>query len=423
MGIYFKNAYILTMKDDEKPFYGSLRVEGNRIVGIGDVKKEKGDQVIECNGNIIMPGFKNAHAHTAMVFGRGLTDNVNLQDWLFKMIFPMEALLEPGDYYYLNKVGILEYIQNGITSCMDMYLKMDEMESASKELGFRSVILTMADGVDVSWSENPSYAYKKTSEEKGLVTYVTGLHAEYTSDEAKLNKLQNYIKKYKLPLYTHNSETKREVEECKNRHNGMTPTEYFDSLGLFDYGGAGYHSIYLSENDMKIYKTKNIHVVSNPSSNFKLNSGICPIKKYLDYGINVGLGTDGATSNDSLDMFKEMTLAIMGSKANGSLNSKEVLKLATVGSAKAMNLNEADTLDINKLADIIMLDVNMPNMQPINDVYATIVYSTSSKNIKMTMIDGKILYQDGKFFTKENIPELYKKVSEIRNKLVKGIKL
>ncbi|MDD3938805.1 MAG: amidohydrolase family protein, partial [Bacilli bacterium] len=228
----------------------------------------------------------------------------------------------------------------------------------------------------------------------------------------------------KAPVFTHISETQNEVDGCIERH-GDTPAVYFEKLGLFNYGGGGFHGVYLTEQDMEIFKRRNLHLVTCPSSNTKLASGIAPIQKFLDFGINLSLGTDGPASNNSLDFFREMFLVTGLSKLKTmdptSLDGYQVLKMATVGGARALGLDDVDTLEVGKLADIIMIDLYRPNMQPINNIEKNIVYSGSKENVKMTMINGRILYEDGNFLLGESIEDIYKRAQEITDRIKQEI--
>lgn len=421
MKILFTNARILTMKDNEPIFEGSLLVDGNKIVHLGkELPKGKVDRIIDCKGNVLMPGFKNAHAHSAMTFTRSFADDLELQEWLFNCIFPLEAKLEAEDQYILSKVAILEYLTSGITACFDMYYNPLEMAKASIDTGFRTVLLGTVTKFRES-VEEMKQAYKQINGMNPLVTYQLGFHAEYTATEEILVALSKAAHELECPIFTHNSETSAEVEACKQRHNGLTPTEYMEELGLFDFGGGGFHCVAMSDHDIEIFKNRGLSVVTCPGSNSKLASGIAPVEKFLKAGINVAVGTDGPGSNNALDFFWEMRLvAVLQKLLNKDPKSMEalsVLKAATVGGAKAMNLMDADVLDVGKLADIIMIDMSRPNMQPINNIEKNIVYSGAKDNIKMTMIDGKILYMDGQFFIGENIEEIYRKAQEVTDRL------
>lgn len=216
-------------------------------------------------------------------------------------------------------------------------------------------------------------------------------------------------------MYTHNSETKNEVDGCIERY-GKTPTVFLDSIGMFDYGGGGFHCVHMTDEDLNICKEKKIWVVTNPASNVKLASGIAPIKKMLDMGIGLAIGTDGAASNNCLDMFREMFLTTALQKVSipdaSAVDANDVLYMATVGGAYAMGLTDCDTLEKGKCADLIIIDLNQPNMQPLNNISKNIVYSGSKQNVKLTMVAGKILYEDGKFNIGVAPEEVYAKVNE-----------
>ena len=263
--------------------------------------------------------------------------------------------------------------------------------------------------------------YQKLNYDDPLLSYFIGFHAEYTcSTGIFVEGVAALSHKYQAPVFTHLAETRAEVEGCKERY-GMSPVKLLDSLGMFDYGGGGYHCVYLDEEDMEIFRKRNLSVVTNPGSNTKLASGIAPISDYLQRGINVAIGTDGPASNNCLDMFREMFLVTGLAKLRendaAAVDALEVLKMATVNGSKAMNLPDTDVLDRGKEADIIMIDLHQPNMQPINNIPKNIVYSGSKQNVKMTMIQGKILYENGQFTKAYDVEEIYRKANEIINGL------
>ena len=424
MRILFEDARILTMSD--KPiFRGDLVVDGNRIVYIGNNGSRQGpfDRVILCRGNVLMPGFKNAHNHSAMTFLRSYADDLALRDWLYNWVFPIEAKLQPSDVYHLSKLAFAEYLTSGITANFDMYYFPKEIARAAIDFGMRTIIL----GTPTSFKESISSLrdnYEAINGKSDLVSFRLGFHAEYTSTHEMLVSLSGLANELKAPVFTHISETQNEVDGCIERH-GDTPAVYFEKLGLFNYGGGGFHGVYLTEQDMEIFKRRNLHLVTCPSSNTKLASGIAPIQKFLDFGINLSLGTDGPASNNSLDFFREMFLVTGLSKLKTmdptSLDGYQVLKMATVGGARALGLDDADTLEVGKLADIIMIDLYRPNMQPINNIEKNIVYSGSKENVKMTMINGRILYEDGNFLLGESIEDIYKRAQEITDRIKQEI--
>jgi 5-methylthioadenosine/S-adenosylhomocysteine deaminase len=251
-------------------------------------------------------------------------------------------------------------------------------------------------------------------------SFILGLHAEYTCSKEILEKTSELVHKYKAPFWAHIQETESETKECVERY-GMTPIELFDSLGLFDYGGGGYHLVWTNDKDMEIMKKRGLYAVTNPGSNTKLASGIAPISRYLEKGIPVAIGTDGPASNNCLDMFREMFLTTGLAKLKdmnaSSVDATEVLKMATVNGAHAMGLTDCDYLAEGKKADIIMLDLYQPNMQPINNIVKNIVYSGSKSNVKLTMIGGIIRYENGNFNIGAEPADIYAKAEEIGKRL------
>ena len=421
MKILLKNAKILKMRD-ENIIEGHVVIEDNIIKEVGsdiDINAPY-DEVIDCEGNLLMPGFKNAHTHSAMTFLRSVADDFSLQDWLFNHIFPREANLHPGCIKDLTKVAILEYLTSGITGVIDMYFYIDEFEEACNELGFRSVNLIMYNQASRTVEYAVNHYEKNEIEKDGLVKYAISMHAEYTSTDEMFASTKTILEKTHSPFYTHLAETLKETRDCiQNR--GMTPLEFFDSIHFFDYGGAIFHGVYLSDNDIEILKKRNITMVSCPASNMKLASGVAEIKKLLARGVNVALGTDGAASNNALDMFREMYLVTglqkLLLKNPISIPAFEVLKMATVNGAIAMNLDNAKYLDVGQLADLIMIDLSRPSMQPNNNIIYNIVYSASKDCVKMTMINGKILYYDGKFRINEDIRDIYTRAQALTDEL------
>ncbi len=401
-------------------FDGHIVINDERISYIGKVLPTGiFDQVIDCENNLIMPGFKNAHTHSAMTFLRSKADDSSLHDWLFNEIFPREANLREGCVKELTKVALLEYLSSGITAVLDQYFFPQEFAETCKEFGFRSVSLGMYDK-DSRPVEEVLRLVKEYNVPSSIATFVIGMHSEYTGTDEMFEATDKLLKETRLPFYTHLSETKSETEECIKRRK-MTPMEYFDSLHFFDNGGAIFHGVYLSSHDIEIIKKHDVTVVTNPSSNMKLASGIADIKTLLNSGVNVALGTDGPASNNALDMFREMYLVTGLQKLRNmdpvSIPAFEVLKMATVNGSKAMGLVDADVLEVGKFADLIMIDMSRPSMQPINNIISNLVYSGSKDCVKMTMIGGKILYRDGQFFVGEDIKEIYKKVQSLTEEL------
>ncbi len=402
---------------------GVVTVDEDRISYVGNADDEphgiKYDREIDAKGNLVMPGFKNAHTHSGMTFLRSFADDLPLDRWLNESIFPREAKLRDGDIYWCTKLAVMEYLTSGITACFDMYLKPYEIAKATEECGFRCVQTGSMNNFSQSLELQEEW-YRELNGKNPLTSYIFGYHAEYTCSKELLEGLSELLHKYEAPVWAHNSETASEVKGCVDRY-GMTPTAFADSLGLFDYGGGGYHCVYLSDDDIGIFKERKLYAVTNPGSNTKLASGIAPISKLLKEGVGIAIGTDGPASNNCLDMFREMflTAGLAKLKENdaSALDANEVLYMATVGGARAMGLEDSDVLAPGKYADLIMIDMTKPEMQPLCNLTKNIVYSGSKADVKMTMIAGKILYEDGRFNIGEDPDIIIREVNRINKEI------
>lgn len=416
------NAKIITMVNGTDIIEGEIHIEDECISFVGTAE-EAGkikdgivwDREIDAYGNVVMPGFKDAHTHSAMTFLRSYADDLPLQEWLYNRVFPMEAKLTEEDVLWCSKLAIMEYLTSGITANFDMYMKNESNAKASADTGFRTVLCGSINDFGGTIEEIEEEYKHFNNYGSSLISYQLGFHAEYTTKRETLEGMAGLAQKYKAPVYTHNSETKAEVEGCVERY-GKTPTAFLDSIGMFNYGGGGFHCVHMTDEDLNICKEKNIWVVTNPASNVKLASGIAPVKKMLDMGIGLAIGTDGPASNNCLDMFREMFLVTALQKVSipdaAAVDANDVLHMATVGGALSMGLTDCDTLEKGKCADLIMIDMHQPNMQPVNNISKNIVYSGSKQNVKMTMVAGKILYEDGKFNIGIDAEEVYAKANE-----------
>lgn len=436
MNIRFYNARILTMEEDKDIFHGELWVKDDRIVYVGDgrgtdnIYKKPGtscmvwDREIDCNGNLLMPGFKDAHTHSGMTLLRSFADDLPLDEWLNNRIFPVEAKMSGEDIYELTKLAVLEYLTSGITAAFDMYLTPKTIAAAFDDMGMRCVQVGAVNNFSQSLSMVEEM-YRELNGSSPLQSYILGFHAEYTCSRELLEGIAELSHRYKAPVFTHLAETEGEVTGCIERY-GMTPMAFLASLGMFDYGGGGYHCVHMTPEDLNIMKEKGLYAVTNPASNAKLASGIAPISQFLKAGIPVAIGTDGPASNNCLDMFREMFLvtglAKLKEQNAAAVDAAEVLKMATVNGAHAMGLWDADVLAEGKLADIIMIDLNQPNMQPLNNIAKNIVYSGSKQNVSMTMVNGKILYEKGKFVLKEKPEDIYMKANDIMKRISSDMK-
>lgn len=426
MNIRLYNARILTMEKDRPVFFGEVWIKNEKIAYVaenGELERElvpdfpriSWDMEIDCKENLLMPGFKNAHTHSAMTFLRSYADDVPLQKWLNEKVFPLEAKLTGEDIYHFTRLAVLEYLTSGITSIFEMYLTPDTIAQACLDMGMRCVLTSGLNNFTSS-IEQTEEEYLKWNKKNSLVSYQLGFHAEYTCSKDLLYRLAQLSHKYRAPVYTHLAETKHEVEECHEKY-GMSPAVFLDSMGLFEFGGGGYHCVYMSAADMDVFRRRRLYVITNPASNMKLASGVAPVAEFERKRIPVAIGTDGAASNNSLDMFREMFLVTGLSKLKendaASIDAAHVLNMATVQGAKAMRLSKADVLAKGKYADLILIDLHQPNMQPIHNIPKNIVYSGSKSNVIMTMINGRILYRNGEFSVGDSPERIYAECDKI----------
>lgn len=397
--IRFYNAKILPMTDDMQIIGGELWTDDDKIAYIGDTPAALPAfaREIDCGGDLLMPSFKNAHTHSAMTFLRSFAEDVPLQTWLFEKVFPYEDRLTAEDVYAFDRLAILEYLASGTTAFFDMYFFPDSTVQAAIESGIRAVLCGSISGTakDV---ERLNDQFQKLRSIHPRIGYRLGFHAEYTSDESLHREVARLAQAEKEPVYLHLSETQSEHRGCIERH-GATPVQYLDSLGLWEYGGGGFHCVWFDEKDRAIFAKKNLKAVSCPCSNAKLASGIAPLREFLNENISLALGTDGAASNNALDPFREMYLGTVLQKLRcmdaAAVPAAALLRAATVGSARAMGLNDCDVLAVGKYADLIRIDLSAPNLQPTHHIPESLVLNGDRCNVRMTMCAGNILYEDG----------------------------
>lgn len=439
MNIRLFHADIMSMKDGCRILEDhEIWVKDGKIVYIGRPKGHREmeadmrtcgilphgfDKSMDVERDVLMPGFKDAHAHSGMTLFRTSAENLPLDRWLQEQIFPMEAKLLPEDIATLSKLAILEYVSGGITAVFDMYLTPDTIMDSFIECGMRCVGCGTVNNFTHSVDQLEDF-FLRLNDKHPLISYQLGFHAEYTTDEAILRGIALLSQKYGAPVYMHLSETQKEVDECRKRH-GATPVEYLDSIGLFEHGGAGHHGIYLTDKDMEILKQKQVGIVTNPGSNVKLASGIAPVKQLLEQGIKVAIGTDGAASNNALDMFREMYLtaglAKLREEDAGAVDAEQILQMATVHGAQLMGLHESCYLSVGMNADMIRINKKMPNMHPLHDFARNLVYSGNPSNVRMTMVGGRILYEDGTYHIGVKPSEIYAQVERIADRVIRNV--
>ena len=434
MIIRLYNAKILTMEKNRPVFEGEVWVRNEKIFRVASKEElelerdcEPGispriswDIQMDCEGNLLMPGFKDAHTHSAMTFLRSYADDLPLDKWLNEKIFPMEAKLTADDIYELTRLAVMEYLSGGITSVFDMYVNPSAVAEACIDTGMRCVLVPGLNNF-VSSPDQVEKEYVSWNKRNSLISYQLGFHAEYTCSKDLLRKVSELAHRYRAPVYAHLAETAKEAEECKARY-GMPPALFLDSLGMFEFGGGGFHCVHMTPQDLDVFRMRRLHVITNPASNLKLASGIAPIAEFERRKIPVAIGTDGPASNNCLDMFREMFLVAGLSKVRendaAGISAERVLQMATVNGAKAMRLHGADTLARGKYADMILIDLHKPNMQPENNIISNLVYSCNKSNVRMTMVNGRILYRDGEYNIGESPERIYQNCNAILQRML-----
>lgn len=387
----------------------SVLIKDNKIAEISEDIDDCVDKVIDAKDKILMPGFVNTHTHLSMTLLRGLADDMELDTWLNDNIWPMEAHLNKEYCYAGALLGALEMIKSGTTTFSDMYFYMDGVAQAVEESGIRGVLsYGMIDfGIEEKreneFKENISLIKNFNNTADGRITTMFGPHSCYTASVDLLERVRKEANKYDVGIHIHMNETLKEINDVGEAHDNKRPFELLDSIGFLGDDVVAAHCVWLDENGMKLIKDNGVSVSHNPCSNMKLASGSAPVGELLDKGINVALGTDGASSNNNLDMFDEMKFASLLSKVStlnpSVLNANEVINMATINGAKALNL-DVGSIEVGKKADLILVDTNTPNMTPSSAIIASnLVYSANGSNVDTTICNGQVLMENKKVLT------------------------
>ncbi|HHT87314.1 MAG TPA: amidohydrolase [Clostridiales bacterium] len=408
--ILFKNACIVTMNDSEPVIEsGYLGVTGKKISYIGKAApNDKGKREIDCKGNILMPGLINAHTHTAMTLLRGVADDYTLNEWLFNHIFPIEAKLDSRATAIGFTLGVAEMLSYGVTSINDMYFFQNDIIRIAADIGIRGYF---SNGIVALSPDYDFYKDRSIRETLEMLEYdlpdrvkpQLSIHSERTSEPYVWDMAVEFAQKHNITMHIHLSETLSDHTECIKKH-GKTPAEVLSEHGVFSVPTVAAHCVHVSESDMDIMAKYNVTAVHNPVSNLKLASGIADVVAMQRHGVNVALGTDGVCSNNSHDLFEEIKLSALLAKNKHSdpslFTAYDALKLATVNGAKSQgNYGVTGQLIEGYEADIIMLDTQKVQNQPVHNPISSLVYTVTGKDCVLTMVQGKILYENGEFMT------------------------
>jgi 5-methylthioadenosine/S-adenosylhomocysteine deaminase len=408
--------YVVTMDAQQHLIRnGAVAIRGERIAAVGpraDIDRRfEAAQRMDKGDAIVMPGLINTHAHAAMSLFRGIADDMNLQDWLTKFIFPAEKKnVTPEFVRWGTRLACLEMLQGGITTYTDMYYFEDTVAAATREAGMRGVLGETVIGFPVSDAPNPAAALKLAEgfirhyHNDPLIVPAIAPHAPYTNSDDTLKACRTLALRYNAPVLIHLSETRKENEDSLREHH-MTPAQRLDSLGFFRGRTLVAHAVWVNDGDIAILKRTNTGVAHCPSSNMKLASGAAPVVKMLDRGVNVGLGTDGpAGSNNDFDLFEEMDLAAKLQKLTTmdprALPARTAVAMATITGAKALGLEkEIGSLEPGKRADLIALRLDHAHAVPMYDVYSQLVYALKSSDVTDVVVNGRVVVKDSKCLT------------------------
>ena len=400
------NAVIITM---DKKFTviknGYITIKDNIIIEVGEGQPKLSHNLYDVNGMIIIPGFVNAHTHLPMTMYRGIADDLPLKEWLENHIWPAEAENTfEENIRKAAKLGLKEMIKTGTTTFADMYFFADAVAQETEKAGLRAVMNEAVLDFSTNSYENIDKALDKAIkfvekwENNNLITPAAIFHSVYSCSEKTLAKIKNTAERYNLQISTHISETQDEVKSVKDS-TGTTPAQYLHNSGLLTNKTFAAHCVWLTDDEQQLFVKNNASIVHCPTSNLKLGSGIAPVHKYIEQGINIALGTDGCASNNNLDMVEEMRLAALIHKGNNLnptlINARQALQMATINGAKALGLDKiTGSIEKGKRADLLLIDVKNTFMQPVYDYYSAIVYSMNSSCIDTVIVDGKVLMEN-----------------------------
>lgn len=426
MGVLLKNIMAtLPNGDDVEVKETNIYIEDDKITGIGkEPAGFKATEVIDGKDKLVIPGLINCHTHTYMAFMRNVADDLSFMDWLFGRIDPIEQRMTDEDVYWGACLGIIEMMKTGTTCFNDMQMNPCTTSKAAIESGMRAVISRglVGSGNDEGGRKriNDTYIDRDYCKDCDRISFMMGPHAPYTCDEEYFRIVSDEAKKSNMGIHVHLSESVSEMEQIKEKY-GCTPIEMAERNGLFDVRCVAAHCVQVDEKDMDIMKKHNVNVVTNPASNMKLGNGFAPVPEMLEKGINVCLGTDGAASNNSLNLFKELHLLTLIHKGTHRtpqcISATEGFKIATINGAKALGLDKiTGSIEVGKKADLAILDLNNPSMQPKNNLMAGLCYSADGTEVDTVIIDGKKTVEHGRVLTMDE-ELVYKKVNEVIKRL------
>ena len=404
------NGIVVTMDDDRRVIAdGAVAIDGGEIVGVdtADViaRQFRSDDTIRADGQVIAPGLINTHTHAPMVLYRGLADDLALMEWLQKYIFPAEARTVSPEFVRAGTLlAALEMIRSGTTTFVDMYYFEEEIAKATKAAGLRAVLGQTVIQFPVADAKTPQEgliragAFIEAYKDDPLITPAVAPHPMYTLDGPPLTAAGDLARRYGVPMLIHLAETREETKTAQER-GAMSPVAYLDSLGFFGESVLAAHGVWVSDADIATLKSRGVGVSHNPESNMKLASGTAPVPAYLTAGVAVGLGTDGAASNNDLDMFEAMRVASLLHKLQSgdprAVSAETALEMGTIGGARALGMaSQIGSLTPGKRADLILVDMTSARQTPVYNPISHLVYTTRGDDVRTTIVQGRVLMRD-----------------------------
>ena len=429
MGILIKNICGIfpgNKSDQEFVAYKTdVYIEGNRIAGNGEEPQGfTAEKIIDGTDKLLTPGLINAHTHSYMAFMRNCADDLSFMDWLFGRIDPIEQKMTDEDAYWGANLAILEMIKTGTTCFNDMQMNIHQTTQAVKESGIRAVISRglVGSGNDEAGQLRLRQAYEERDAfgDCDRLTFRLGPHAPYTCDEAYLRIVAKEAEKEGMGIHMHLSESVTEIENCKKDY-GCSPIELAERCGLFEVPFIAAHCVQVTDSDLDILKKHDVSVVTNPASNMKLGNGFAPVPEMLEKGINVCIGTDGAASNNSLNLIHEMSLVTLihkGTHRNPQcVSATDAFRFATIGGAKGLGLDkEIGSIEVGKKADLAIFSLKTPSMWPVNSPISALSYSANGAEAETVIINGKIVMEQGKVLTMDE-ERIYKETEDIMKRI------
>ena len=415
VSLIITNGIVITVDGNRRVLNpGAVAINGTQIVAVDTpaaiAARYKAAQTIDATGKVVMPGLINTHTHAAMVMFRGLGNDLNLMDWLQKYIFPAEAKTVSPEFVRVGtRLALLEMIESGTTTFADMYYFEEEVARVTKAAGMRGLLGQTVIEFPVPDAKTPAdalartIAFAKEFDHDELITPSLAPHSVYTLDAKTLTAVSELAKRLMIPIQIHLAETQAEIGMSQERHK-MRPVAILDRLNFWAPTTLAAHGVWINDDEITLLKQRGVGISNNPESNMKLSSGTAPVMKYRKAGVSVGIGTDGAASNNDLDMFEAMRQAAFQQKLvtmdPTAISAADALEMATLGGARAIGRGERlGSLEPGKLADVIIVGMSKPRQQPLFDAVSQIVYASRGDDVETTIVNGKVLMRDRKVLT------------------------